>query len=417
MKKINMADAASLNVVFLYAAAAAVFISAAHLYSILNPQWLLAEPVTGGLIVWTHLHTLGAITPLFMGLGFYNLRIRYNAQIRNSQILHHFLMLYISLPFFLFFVYPREGSPWLTIFAFLVFSSAAYYIYIYAKVLKNVKKENRKFEFWTDAVSLYFLFQAVLFGFALAANLSYGFFRRDILSSIKLHSHSGIAGYWMLQYINMIYRSMSYSQGRMNKSEEGGKSADTRNKYLKYAVISLGVGVFVWTSVHDRFAWAFYTFYFSVASAVVFLLLHWIQNKSTFKNISFGAQYYTGNLVFISVSVVIAGIMIFSNSENLVYQNHLPFIYMYTIFYGIFVFAPIFGFLNIGEYSKLLPFNSPQKALWAHRIYLALAVSFAVSVMFENLWLMRFLQLLMLFDFLYICFFVFQSRKLQKSPL
>jgi hypothetical protein len=411
--KNNEVEKKYIKIVFIYAAISAVYICVAHAYTILNPELLLAGPVTGGLIVWVHLHTLGAITPLFMGIGFYNLYNRYHVQIKPSQILHHFLMLYIPLPFFLILVFHREGGLSLIFCAFLVFSSAVYYIYTFVKALRQVKKENRTFEFWTDAVSLYFLFQAVLFGFALAANLSFHFFRRDITHSIKLHSHSSIVGFWLLQFLNMVYRGMP-------NNHKNAKSAG-RYTFLKYAVISSGTGIFLWTSVHDRFSWFFYVFYFSVGFTLVFLTLHLFKNKNTVTtNAKQAASRWTlFNIIvvlFLFTSFVLAGFMIYSGFEDFIFYKHLPFIYMYTIFYGVFVFIQmpfLASVVNTGT-------GFAARLKWAHGVYIILALLFVSSVIFENVLRMRLLQLVMLMDFIYIGYLFYgeceYSNRLIKSP-
>jgi len=406
MTKDLLSEKKPMNVLFLYFTLGGLFIAAVHVYAIAFPQLLLSAPISGGLITWTHFHTLGVITPVFMGIGFYNLRSRYNAHVKASQVLHHALMLYLPLPFFLYFVFDRQGSLGLTLSAMLVFLSAVYYIYIYAMILRKTTRDRRGFEFWTDAVSLYFLFQAVLFGFVLAANLSYHFFRRDITHSIKLHSHSAIAGFWLLQFFNMIFRESRPTS--MPGAIKGGPS-----RYLKYSVFFSGFGLFLWTSVHDRFTWFLYVFYFSIGLAIFFLLLYLMnystltKKKSTEKFRSLSYDY--NSVIFLSIAFIFAGYMIFSGAQNTIYRYHLPFIYMYTIFYGVFVFVLIrflarkmvdHGYFSDGGLSRLN---------WAFLVYVGLGVLFVISIIYENMVAMRLLQFLLLIDFFYIFYFFYSE--------
>ncbi|MDH4262304.1 MAG: hypothetical protein OEV78_04580 [Spirochaetia bacterium] len=399
----------NVNVIFIYSAFSAFFISLAHVYVIVKPELLLNAPITGGLIVWVHLHTLGAITPLFLGIGFYNLTNRYNIQVKKTQILHQMLTLYIPLPFFLFLVINREGSIWLTLSAFVIFTSFAYYIFMYANALRKVEKGNRDFEFYTDAVSLYFLFQAVLFGFALAANLSFHFFRRDITHSIKLHSHSGILGFWLLQYLNMIYRVVKIGK-KYNSSE-----FKSQNKFLKYAVVTLSVGIFLWTSVHDRFSWFFYVFYASVALTIFFLFLYFIGNKKNKSeenntNISYRQIFNVQILMFFFMAFTLASVLIFSNSSNFIYSNHISLIYIYTVFYCIFIYVLI-QFLAIKINENFKPsVNFYKKLKSAYVIYITFVIFFIMSIIFENILYMRLNQLFMLLDVWFISYIFYFEK-------
>jgi len=371
-----------LRIIILYFATAYFFVVAAHIYIIWNPELILAGPVTGGLIAWIHIHTMGVITPLFMAIGYYNLQRNYNSGIKVYHVLLQYILLFLSLTVFLFHIYFRQGSMALSISAGMLFSSGAYYIFIYASVLRRLKKEKRNFEFWIDVVSLYFFFQAILFGFVLALNLSYHFLRTSELHSLKLHSHSGIAGFWFLQFINMICRNSMLETVLHNV------------RYLKYSAACMSLGLFLWTSVHDHFPVVLYFFYFLAGLSLLFLFSY--LKKSDSKKI-FSLVLLRLNLVLMLLAYGLAGIMIFSGSEGFIYGNHVPFIYAYIIFYGIFISAPI-PFLKklYAERERYTPveFQNMERGYF---LYIIFSVALVLSILWENIvYLQVFVAILLL---------------------
>jgi hypothetical protein len=351
-----------------------VVLGLTQIYFIFNAGVLFHLPLTGGVIVWTHLHTMGVITPFFMGAGWYYLNEHYKMEVSKTHIWVQFVLLYGSLLPFLYFVSDRAGSPGLTVSAFFLFVSGLYYILVHGiKLFKYARqaKENRNVEFWIDAVSLYFLLQALMFGFVLALNLSYGFLRRDEILSLRLHSHSGITGFWLLQFILLFYRLSG-------KNEAG-------SKWIKLSAGSISLGLFLWTSVHDRVEAVFYLYVILAGLSLVFLFMHLL--KSVQKNFMI-REIYRDSLIFAFAGFVIAVLMVFKNDTGFLYERHILLIYAWLIFYGVFGFA---GFTFLTGRSGVKA-EKTGFVIWTYRMYLKLAVLVAAAIYFEKL---IFLQVLL----------------------
>lgn len=379
------------NILGIYSIASFTYLVLAHLLVIFKPTILLAEPISSELIFWVHLHTIGVISQGIIGAGLQRVLSVHEQRLPRWQIFSQFSLMNISLLLFLAAFYLDKAGWYLNIVAGFLFLSLLFYVYINGVALWRQPKERRGFVFWIEALSLFFLLQAIAFGVLLASNLSFHFFKRNILHSLKLHAHSGVVGFWFLQYFILIY------EGFMRNKSFKKNVAAWRLKLIRYPGIVMGLGLFLWTSVHDRFSPMEYIFGFLALSSLLLLFVYLIGNKK-FMEEEFKLHLMSLGSLFMACFV--AGIMLVFPYEDFVYTHHLPWVYIFLIFYGCFIFFPLVViFSEIRDEDKKGKVLVARLLSWLLRLrtlYFFFAVIFCSAAAFEKIQVMRLLMSLML---------------------
>jgi len=193
---------------------------------------------------WTHMFTLGILFPLYAGFALYKTGFYFAKLIDRTLFFIHFILHQISLPFFLYALFSTNYFLLLYFSASGVFLSVFIWIIIFYRATRKKKEIAGKLPRWISMTSLFFLFQAIMFGLLLVANMEGNWFRSSIVHSIKLHSHSAISGFFLILWAQLVHANSSGIQAARNEKIV---------KYFYYGLyFFLFFSLILWTAVHDQ---------------------------------------------------------------------------------------------------------------------------------------------------------------------
>lgn len=332
------------RVVALYHTSALLFLGAALLYALAMAPSLTGAPLTGPLVTLTHIFTLGVILPQFMGFGYEALAGRYNAKkVSNQGIAVQFIIYHLALLPFLYFSHSLSGGPLMSISGVALFLSIVLYIRIVSKAFFTIERSWwKKGELWIDVVSLFYLFQTSSFGAMIATNLQTNWFETEIIRSIRLHSQSGMAGFFLLQFFILFWRRTPTQGGRLQKL------------LIPAAVAFVAIGLFLWTAVHDKNPFFFHNYYGGVFfGGVLFLLYAALAARAHILRFALP-------LLFFIFSLSLGGVLVYAPLDFLV-EKSLFTVFGFSLFLGFFVFAN-FAFLEIQGETQSATQSATQRA-------------------------------------------------------
>ncbi len=360
----------AVSVLALYQNVSIFFLGLTFVYGFWMADQLFGAPLTGPLVALTHMFTLGVILPQFMGYGYYYLVFGYGAKkVSLGGIAGQIILYAASLLVFLWKIHALAGGPELSISAMVLFFSIFLYLRIVSKAFFTLPKKTWKsLELWIDIVSFFYLFQASSFGAMIATNFQTSWFTTEIIHSIRIHSQSGLAGFFLLQYLNIFWR----------QSNGAKKNQSAQSKvFSAAALVSIATGLFLWTAVHDKKILYFYFYYAGVLFGATFITLSLFFQRSGQKAQPQEPSVFP--LVFLWGAITAGALLVFLSFERLSAWS-LFTLFGYLIFYGFFILANNDFARQIPEVQTRLAGAKPKRKTGGLEIALMLAAFTALSV-------------------------------------
>lgn len=273
----------------------------------------------------------------------------------------------------------------------LIVISAALYLFNVLKTSRIFNKYSvQKLFLVSSAIWLLF---TVIVGLLLAINLKFSFFKQSHLEILKLHSHAGIAG-WFLQLITGVSSKLvpMFLLGKSKKDYLLNWAFIFQNLGL---ILFLVDGYFIGVSVRVLIYAAI------VLIGVVFWLLYLYDNfkNRLRKRVELLMKHAFLSFLAVVISILLLPAVYFSNG------------YRWTMLYGTLLFMGWITSIILGKTFKTLPFiiwndhyknlsgkvkvplpkdlYSEKLTIWQFRIFIAAFLVFALGIILQQVIIIR----------------------------
>lgn len=273
----------------------------------------------------------------------------------------------------------------------LIVISAALYLFNVLKTSRIFNKYSvQKLFLVSSAIWLLF---TVIVGLLLAINLKFSFFKQSHLEILKLHSHAGIAG-WFLQLITGVSSKLvpMFLLGKSKKDYLLNWAFIFQNLGL---ILFLVDGYFIGVSVRVLIYAAI------VLIGVVFWLLYLYDNfkNRLRKRVELLMKHAFLSFLAVVISILLLPAVYFSNG------------YRWTMLYGTLLFMGWITSIILGKTFKTLPFiiwndhyknlsgkvkvplpkdlYSEKLTVWQFRIFIAAFLVFALGIILQQVIIIR----------------------------
>jgi len=373
-----------------YTIPAAIYSYIALIYGILYIEQFAAI-LDAKVFTWTHMFTLGILFPLYAGFGLYKTGFYFAILMDRALFFIHYILYQVSLPFFLYALFTTNHFFLLYFSASGIFLSIFIWIVIFYRASRKKKEISGKLPRWIQMASLFFLFQAIMFGLLLVANMEGNWFRSSIVHSVKLHSHSAISGFFLILWAQLVQDNSSGIQAARNE------------KTVKYSYFVLYFFLFfslvLWTAVHDQNPMIFQLVF---AANVIFMIgvSAWEAILTFYKKIKFIENV----LLFIQIIFISAYIF------NMIYLNPPDDsgLTNYLLGYGFLVF---YGLLYLTAMLKLpsLIGREETKMSQTKKIFFQIVIYFLVLflILSLNLKFMKIVQWILVLVIIWQIFYLY----------
>jgi len=338
------------NIALLFINTSIAFVLLSLFYNVANKGIFIGSILSGPLVAWTHLHTIGGLLTFCIGLYYYDLWRWYQIEtVQVRSVMGQYYLYVVSLSFLIFYLYRLQGGWLLTVWGALLLISVLWFTVqamVRTRAIRREKGLKRGFIWWLDLVAWFFLFQVVFFGFLLVTQLHHPWFRSDILHSLRLHSHSGLAGYLLLQYFKYWYRKVAAWKERSKE--------ENRPVYLYLAVLLLVSGLILWTSVHDKQPILFRGFYLTTVASLIVFILYLLHNR-VYREKAF--LTYIPTLLFLFVAALFVFPYVFGKYAESLHGGLAPGLYLEReerlVVYGLILFFGVYHNFFSGSLKEL----------------------------------------------------------------